>query len=105
MNRITSTSLLLASLLPLGAVACLPPSDAMVVVEPAPPPVRVEVYGVAPGPGYYWIAGYWAWGGTEYFWTPGRWVLPPRGYARYEAGRWQRHGSRWYWREGKWKRR
>ena len=32
----------------------------------APPPPRVEVYGVAPGPGVVWIGGYWRWVGSDY---------------------------------------
>jgi hypothetical protein len=43
-----------------------------------PPPVRVGVVGVAPGPGYVWIGGYQRWTGSGYVWVAGRWVRPPR---------------------------
>ena len=103
MLRNTRRFLLLA-VLPLGSAGCLlPPADAMVVVESSPPPPRYEVYSVAPGPDYTWVAGYWQWGGADYVWVSGRWELPPRGYHHYEPGRWQRHGQRYYWREGHWR--
>lgn len=31
-----------------------------------PPPARLEVYGVAPGPGFVWVTGYHAWRGGRY---------------------------------------
>ena len=51
-----------------------------VVVGTAPPaPVVVAgPVGVAPGPGYVWVDGYWDWVGGGWVWVPGRWVLPPR---------------------------
>lgn len=33
-----------------------------VVAYEAPPPVRFEVVGVAPAPGYFWVNGAWFWG-------------------------------------------
>jgi len=39
-----------------------------------PPPVRVGVVGVAPGPGYVWIGGYQRWTGSGYVWVAGRWA-------------------------------
>ncbi len=39
----------------------------------APPPPRYEVVGVAPGPGYIWINGYWAGNPGHYRWVRGRW--------------------------------
>jgi len=70
---------------------------------PPPPPAAYGVVGMAPGPGYVWVNGYWDWRGGNYFWVRGSWVLPPRrgavwiapayrpyrnGY-RYQAGRWR----------------
>ena len=68
-----------------------------------PPPVRVETYGPAPGPGYLWINGYWGYRGNAYVWNPGRWDRPPRGRRRWEDGRWERHGDRYRWRDGRWR--
>ena len=36
-----------------------------------PPPLRMEAYGVAPGPGLVWVGGYWRWVGRDYEWTSG----------------------------------
>ena len=32
--------------------------------------LRMEDTGVAPGPGFVWIGGYWRWAGNDYAWTP-----------------------------------
>ncbi|HEY7336759.1 MAG TPA: hypothetical protein VH639_17830 [Bryobacteraceae bacterium] len=69
----------------------------------APPPVRVEAFGVAPGPGYVWINGYWGYSGRNYVWTPGRWERPPRRGAAWVNGGWERHGNRWAYRRGHWR--
>jgi hypothetical protein len=69
----------------------------------APPPIRVETYGPAPGPGYLWINGYWGFRGNDYYWVSGRWERPPRGHRRWEDGRWERRGGRYQWREGRWR--
>jgi hypothetical protein len=39
-------------------------------VREAPPPPRAEVMQVAPGPGYVWISGHWAWR-HGWYWAPG----------------------------------
>ena len=43
-------------------------STARVYVGIAPPVPIVEVVPAAPGPGYYWIPGYWIWDGGRYVW-------------------------------------
>lgn len=70
----------------------------------APPPLRAEVYGVAPGPGYVWINGYWGRGGTGYAWVPGRWERPPHRGEHWEQPRWEHHGGRYQLHEGHWRR-
>jgi hypothetical protein len=65
----------------------------------APPPPRVlRVRPVAPGPGYFWIDGYWYPMGHHYKWHPGYWSLPP-----YAGATWvvPRHDGRMYY-EGYW---
>ena len=42
-----------------------------------PPPIRVEARGLEPGPGYFWVAGYWGWN-RAYVWVPGQWLRRPR---------------------------
>jgi hypothetical protein len=56
---------------------------------PAPRVVRVRP--VAPGPGYFWVDGYWYPNGRRYVWHDGYWTRPPHaGYRwiapRYEGG-------------------
>src|ERR1700686_3585204 len=67
-----------------------------VVVGTAPPaPVVVAgPVGVAPGPGYVWVDGYWDWGGGGWVWGPGRWVLPPRPGAVWVAPYYRTHHDR-----------
>ncbi|MEZ5402475.1 MAG: hypothetical protein R2729_22560 [Bryobacteraceae bacterium] len=54
----------------------------------APPPLRREYRGYAPGPGYVWVNGYWNWGARAYSWVPGRWMVPPARHTRWVPGRW-----------------
>ena len=67
----------------------------------APPAVQVEVQGIAPAPGYFWVAGYWGWFGNRHEWVPGRWEAPRQGY-RYEPHRWEREGEGWRLHPGRW---
>lgn len=68
----------------------------------APPPPRVETFGVAPGPGYVWINGYWNYRSGGYTWIPGRWARTPRG-RHWEEGRWEHHGNGWTYHQGHWR--
>jgi hypothetical protein len=68
-----------------------------------PPPLRVEVIGNAPGPGFLWIRGYWDWRAGGFAWVPGRWDRIPPGRHRWEDGRWIQRGDRYYRREGRWR--
>ena len=72
-------------------------------VNVPPPAAQVEVYGVAPGPGFVWVNGYWNWGGSRYVWAPGRWQRPPRPRARWESGRWENHHGRYAYKQGRWR--
>ena len=68
-----------------------------------PPPVRVEVRGYAPGPGFVWIDGYWVSRGGSYSWAPGRWDRPPRGRSTWATGHWENRHGRYYYRDGHWR--
>ena len=68
-----------------------------------PPPLRREVVGVAPGPGYVWINGYWGSRGNGYAWVPGYYSRPPRAHAVWVAPRWDRDHGRYHFREGHWR--
>jgi WXXGXW repeat (2 copies) len=67
---------------------------------PAPPPVPNYAYQrpPMPGPGYFWVDGYWNFTGRRYSWVAGYWMMPPyaEGYwvtPRYTSGRF----FRGYW--------
>jgi WXXGXW repeat (2 copies) len=57
------------------------------VYAPAPPPMPSYAYQrpPMPGPGYYWVDGYWNLVGGRYSWVGGYWMLPP-----YAGGYWVR---------------
>ena len=95
LSRILSTALLALS----GVVGS---AQTMIRVAP-PPPVRMGVVGVAPGPGYVWVGGYQRWNGTRYVWVSGRWVRPPRFGAVWVAPRYARRGSTWVFYKGYWR--
>src|SRR5262245_42323449 len=67
----------------------------------APPPIRAEVRGYAPGPGYVWVDGYWGYRSNRYAWNSGYWARPPRARAVWVPGRWEHRGNRYYYREGR----
>lgn len=69
-----------------------------------PPPPRYGVVGVAPGPGYIWVDGYWNRYGNDWRWMNGRWAAPPRGYRTWERAEWRHEGGRWRFHEGRWRR-
>ena len=51
---------------------------AEVDVSGPPPPDEVDtVVGVAPGPGFIWVGGYWGWGPGGWAWRHGYWGRPP----------------------------
>ena len=73
-----------------------------VLVTQAPPPVRVEMQTVSPGPVYVWTSGYWRWSGSNYLWVPGSWVMPPRPGVVWVIGHWSRRSRGWVWIPGHW---
>jgi hypothetical protein len=89
-----------------GCVVPVPPNRVYIggVVRIAPPPVRREYIGVAPGRGYVWIDGYWSWDGYRHVWIAGRWEAPRPGYV-WRPHRWHRYRDGWHFEEGHWDRR
>src|SRR5437764_4893686 len=60
----------------LAGVGCAddePRRERVVYVDEPPPEPRVEVVGVAPGPDYFWVDGYWYAHGRNFDWHPGHW--------------------------------
>lgn len=70
----------------------------------APPALQGEVIGVAPGPGYFWIGGFWNWVGGRHVWVGGHWEANRQGY-RWRPHHWVRDGQGWRAEQGRWERR
>lgn len=91
-----------------------PPAPGPVVVAPAPvvrydvmvapPPPQIEVIGVSPGPGFFWIGGYWNWVGGRHVWTHGRWESHRPGYY-WAPHQWHQQGNAWRLEHGHWEQR
>ena len=73
------------------------------VVMVAPPAVQVEVMPVMPGPGYFWIGGYWTWRAGRHVWIGGRWesARPGRVWVPHA---WRPYGRGWREVPGHWRR-
>ena len=102
-------NLLLASALG-GAIAsgAILPAAAQVsggiYIQTGPPAPMYEPVPAMPGPGYYWVPGYWSWNGYRYIWVHGRYSYPPYSGATWHPGHWAHNGYGWYWRPGHWGR-
>jgi WXXGXW repeat (2 copies) len=94
--------------------ACLATTACVIVPTPrglyvgpavaiAPPPPRVEYYGTAPGPGYFWEGGYWNWTGYRHVWVAGHWQAPRAGFV-WVPRRWVHERDGWHLRDGRWAR-
>jgi hypothetical protein len=79
-------------------------SGGVEVVGMAPPPPQVEVMVAPPGPGYFWLGGYWNWIGGRHVWVGGRWEAHRPGYA-WAPHQWHREGGGWRLAPGRWERR
>ncbi len=105
-TRLALLATAMASLTLSGCVVAPSAPPPHVRYEPvlvAPPPPRVEVVGVAPYPGYFWIGGYWTWRGGRHDWVPGRWEAPRHG-QRWAPHRWEKDNGHWREHPGRWER-
>lgn len=74
-----------------------------VSVRIGPPPLRVvAVQPIAPGPGYLWTPGYWAYGPAGYYWVNGAWVMAPAPGMLWTPGYWGWEGGLYRWHVGYW---
>lgn len=73
-------------------------------VRVGPPPLPVYPQPFAPGPGYIWTPGYWAWGEFGYYWVPGAWVLAPAVGMLWTPGYWAWNEGAYWWHPGYWGR-
>jgi len=94
---------LLLSLWVGGLVGCAGGGFYTAYVVDAPPPARVEVVTVSPGPAFVWIPGYWSYSGTRYVWVTGRWAIPPTGHHEWVGGHWEHRKHGWYRARGHWR--
>jgi hypothetical protein len=70
----------------------------------APPAIPVYAQPVAPGYGYIWTPGYWAYGPDGYYWVDGAWVYPPYVGGLWTPGYWGWGGGGYFWHPGYWGR-
>jgi hypothetical protein len=70
----------------------------------APPLIPVYEQPLAPGYGYIWTPGYWAYGDAGYYWVDGAWVYPPYVDALWTPGYWGWGGGVYFWNAGYWGR-
>jgi hypothetical protein len=82
------------------AAAEAPPE---VVVDSDPPAPQYEVVGVAPGPGFFWVGGYWHWDGGRWGWRGGHYERPPHPGARWYGARYEFRGGRRVYIRGYWR--
>ena len=68
----------------------------------APPPIPVYEQPFAPGYGYIWTPGYWAYGDDGYYWVDGAWVYPPYVDALWTPGYWGWGDGGYFWNAGYW---
>ncbi|HYB70069.1 MAG TPA: YXWGXW repeat-containing protein [Candidatus Bathyarchaeia archaeon] len=88
----------------LGLAGCVVAQPVVVRTPPPPPPARVEVVPVAPGPGFVWVPGHWAWRRDHYVWAPGHWAVPTQPGYVWVPGGWVAQGGGYVWVEGHWRR-
>jgi len=86
-----------------GCIVAPAPGYAAVVAYEAPPPLRYEVVGVAPAPGYFWVSGAWFYSGGHYRWHGGYWEAPRPGY-HWVPHAWTRESNAWAMHPGRWER-
>ena len=77
--------------------------DVMYVREAPPPPRGEVITGLAPGPDYVWVGGYWTHHPTGWTWMTGRWSLRPRPGVVWVPGYWERHPRGHVWVSGRWR--
>ena len=68
----------------------------------APPAIPIYAQPIAPGYGYIWTPGYWAYGPDGYYWVDGAWVLPPYDGALWTPGYWGWDDDAYLWYPGYW---
>jgi hypothetical protein len=73
-----------------------------ITIRIAPPELPVYDQPIAPGDGYIWTPGYWAYGDDDYYWVPGTWVMAPEVGYLWTPGYWGGDGDDYIFHEGYW---
>ncbi len=105
-RRLSMVAIALAACAGLSACVVAPTGryyDSYPVAVPPPAP-QAEVVVVAPGPGLFWIGGYWGWSGRAHVWVPGRWERHRHG-QYWAPHRWHHDGRAWHQQHGRWHQR
>ena len=100
--KIKLPTLVLAALLFAGLPLASSNAYIAVSVAIAPPAIPVYTQPYAPGPGYLWTPGYWAWDGYGYYWARGVWVLAPRVGYLWTPGYWGYSNGLYVFNDGYW---
>jgi len=80
-------------------------AQVFISVRFGPPALPVYAQPICPGPGYFWVPGYWAWNDAYgYYWVPGTWVVAPVG-MYWTPGYWGWREGFYVWHPGYWGRR
>ena len=106
MNNVRVRALVLMVLLAGASTGCVMygrPRVGVVYVGVRPPVERVEVIPAAPGVGFVWIKGFYAYRGAEFVWMPGRYERPVTGMREWVPHRWEHDRNGWYLVEGHWR--
>src|SRR5664279_2792598 len=86
-----------------GAMLLAPTiASAQVYANGAPPAIPDYQQPLAPGDGYIWTPGYWAYGDNGYYWVEGAWVEPPYVNALWTPGYWGFGFGDYMWNPGYW---
>lgn len=85
-----------------SAPATPQPAPSVVYVSGPPPQAPAETVVIAPGPGYVWVDGEWAWQG-RWVWLGGHWAYPPYPRAVWITGTWGRGPGGWRMVPGHWR--
>jgi len=86
---------------PVGVVYTSGPGE-VVVTEDPPAPVY-ETVGIAPGPGFFWIGGYYHWYGNRWGWVAGHYERPPHPGAVWVGSRFEVRAGRRVYVRGFWR--
>ena len=73
-----------------------------VSIRIAPPELPVYDQPIAPGDGYIWTPGYWAYGDDDYYWVPGTWVMAPEVGYLWTPGYWGWDNNGYLFHDGYW---